>query len=88
MEVKLSKQARKYLANANKTAQKQLTSALKGLENFEGDIVPLQGIKDTYRLKIPHYRIVFRLENGAAVVFVIEINTRTNIKYNEYRRRR
>ena len=87
MEVRLSKQAQKYLAAADKTAQRVLYRALDGLSHFEGDIVRLSGIKDTYRLKIPHYRIVFRLENGAAVVFVIEINTRTNIKYREYHRR-
>ena len=87
MEVRLSKQAQKYLAGANDAALKALHRALDGLSRFEGDIVRLSGLKDTYRLKIPHYRIVFRLENGAAVVYVIEINTRTNIKYDRYRRR-
>ena len=87
MEVRLSKQAQKFLAGADKIAGKALLRALDGLSRFEGDIVRLKGIENTYRLKIPHYRIVFRLENGAAIVFVIEINTRTNIKYREYHRR-
>lgn len=88
VEVRLSKQAQKYLSRTDDAARKKLYNALDGLSRFEGDIVPLRGIKETYRLKIPHYRIIFRLENGAAVVFVIEINVRTNIKYNEFRRRK
>jgi len=31
--------------------------------------------------KIAHYRILFRWERGSIIIEVIEINTRTNIKY-------
>ncbi len=34
-----------------------------------------------YRFKIAHYRILFEWVKGEIVITVIEINTRTNIKY-------
>ena len=46
-----------------------------------GDIVPLKGYANRYRYKILHYRITFEWVKGEIVITVIEINTRTNIKY-------
>ena len=45
------------------------------------DIVRLAGTKNGYRYKIAHYRILFTWNKGEIVITVIEINTRTNIKY-------
>lgn len=81
MEVKLKKQARKYLASVDENTRKKLLKALEQLSKLEGDIRPLAGQPDHYRYKIAHYRILFTREKGSIVIFVIEINTRTNIKY-------
>jgi mRNA-degrading endonuclease RelE of RelBE toxin-antitoxin system len=48
---------------------------------MEGDIKPLHGVKNGYRYKIAHYRIIFEWIKGDILITVIEINTRTNIKY-------
>lgn len=37
-----------------------------------------------YRFKIEKYRIIFEWVKGIVTIVVIEINTRTNIKYHEY----
>ena len=63
-----------------KTRQK-LYRALEQLSRLEGNIVPLAGYTSRYRYKIDHYRIVFDWIRGQIVITVIEISTRTNIKY-------
>ncbi len=63
-----------------KTRQK-LYKALDQIARFEGNIVPLGGYKNRFRYKIDHYRITFDWVRGEIVITVIEINTRTNIKY-------
>ncbi len=81
MEVKLKKQPQKYLASADERTRKRLYKALDQLSRLEGNIVPLEGKKNRYRYKIPHYRIIFEWVKGEIIITVIEINTRTNIKY-------
>lgn len=81
MEVKLKKQPQKYLASVDEATRKKLYRALDQLSKLEGDIVPIAGKKGIYRYKISHYRITFEWRKGEFVITVIEINTRTNIKY-------
>ena len=59
----------------------QLERALDKLSRLEGDIDPIRGMKNRYRFKIDHYRILFTWEKGDIIITVVEINTRTNIKY-------
>ena len=66
----------------DKNTRKKLYKALDDLKELKGDIVPLAGKKNLYRYKIPQYRIIFEWIQGEIVITVIEINTRTNIKYN------
>ena len=81
MEIKLKKQPQKYLSSVDEATRKKLYKALDQLSVLEGDIVPLAGQKNRYRYKIPHYRIIFVWVKGELVILVLEINTRTNIKY-------
>lgn len=81
MEIKLKKQPQKYLKSVDENTRKRLYKALDQLSRLEGNIVPLGGTKNRYRYKIDHYRIIFEWIRGEIVITVIEINTRTNIKY-------
>ena len=81
MEIRLKKQPQKYLAGADEITRKKLYKALDQLSRLEGDIVRLSGTRNRYRYKIPHYRIIFEWEKGEIIITVLEINTRTNIKY-------
>ena len=83
MEIVLKKQPRKYLQAVDAKTRKKLEAALEELSRLEGDIVPIRGVKNMYRYKIDHYRIIFERIKGDLVITVIEINTRTNIKYRE-----
>ena len=83
LQVKLKKQPQKYLAKVNRETYEMLRKALRGLEKWKGYIVRI-GNTSYYRLKIPHYRIIFEYNKGINVIEVEEINTRTNIKYRRY----
>lgn len=81
MEIILKKQAQKYLDSVDENTRKKLYKALDHLSRLEGDIKPLKGQKNQYRYKIAHYRILFEWVKNELVITVIQINTRTNIKY-------
>lgn len=81
MELVFKKQPQKYLASVDEPTRKKLYKALDELSRLEGDIVRLSGYTNRYRYKISHYRILFEWVKGEIVITVIEINTRTNIKY-------
>ena len=81
MEIRLKKHVQKYLDSVDANTRKKLYKALDQLSRLEGDIVPLKGTPNHYRYKITHYRILFEWVRGEIVITVIEINTRTNIKY-------
>ena len=70
-----------YLASVDEPTRKKLYKALEELSRLEGDIVPIKGYSNRYRYKIAHYRILFEWVKGEIVITVIEINTRTNIRY-------
>lgn len=81
MQLYLKKQPQKYLASVDNATRTKLYKALDELSRLEGDIKPLKGKPSYYRKKISHYRIVFKWTKGDIIITVIEINTRTNIKY-------
>ena len=81
MEILLRKQPKKYLASVDANTRKKLYKALDELSQLKGDIVRLGGYDHRYRYKRQHYRITFDWVKGTLVITVIEINTRTNIKY-------
>lgn len=81
MEIRLKKQPQKYLASVDEKTRKKLYKALDQLSRLEGNIVRLGGYKSRYRYKIDHYRIVFDWVQSEIIIVVVEINTRTNVKY-------
>lgn len=81
VEIVLKKQAQKYLDSVDANTREKLYKALDQLSRLEGDIKPLKGYPNHYRFKIAHYRILFKWEKGRIEIIVLEINTRTNIKY-------
>jgi mRNA-degrading endonuclease RelE of RelBE toxin-antitoxin system len=81
--VRLKKQPQRYLSKANSGAYARLRKALDDLEEWKGDIVKLKN-SDYYRLKIPHYRIIFTYDGEINIIYIEEINTRSNISYRRY----
>lgn len=84
LTIKLAKQPQKYLKKVSTSIRNKLIKALKELALLEGDIKPLKGTGHLFRYKIEQYRIIFSWVKGEITIEVIEINSRTNIKYRRY----
>lgn len=81
MKIRLAKQPQKYLAKVDEKTREKLKRCLEDVANLRGDIKKLQGQPNLFRYKVNHYRIIFEYIRGDIIITVIEINTRTNIKY-------
>lgn len=81
MELRLKKQPQKYLARVDRYTRNKLWKALDEIKQLRGNIEKLKGYQNRYRYKLEHYRIVFDWIKGEVVIVIIEINSRTNIKY-------
>lgn len=81
MELRLKKQPQKYLASVDERTRQKLWKALDQIKTFSGNIDRLEGFQNRYRYKMDHYRIIFEWVEGEIIIIVVEINTRTNIKY-------
>jgi len=76
MKVVLHRDAEKYLDRIPEPAKSHVEDALYDLEEEppKGDIRPLAGQQDTFRLKIGGYRIIFRCKNDS--IYVTHIDPR------------
>ena len=74
MQVKLSKRAEKYYLSQDSITRQRLKRGLKGLEDepFTGDIVPMHGIPNTYRLRVGKYRILFSVDDDTVIATNID----------------
>jgi mRNA-degrading endonuclease RelE of RelBE toxin-antitoxin system len=79
MQVELKKQPKKYLSKTDKKNYDKIKAALKGLEDWQGDIKALEGHQNEYRLKIPPYRVLFTYIKGKDVITITKINTRGDV---------
>jgi len=79
MIIKLSKQAEKYLTKVPADIREKLLKGLEDIKELKGNIQPL--VIGGYRYKIHHYRIIFNIDHQNDAACIIEINTRSNIKY-------
>lgn len=70
LDVKLGKQAEKYFHSQDRVTRQRLKKGLSGLEKEppEGDIVPIQGVPNTFRLRIGDFRVLFREDADAIIV--------------------
>ena len=56
VQIRLKKQAQKYLDSVDDNTRQKLYKALEQLSRWEGDIVRLAGTTNRYRYKIAHSR--------------------------------
>ena len=69
------KSARKFLKSQDAKTQAQIIAAIKRL-SWSGDITTIGGTKDTFRLRVRTFRILYRVDHGKLIVMVIDIDNR------------
>lgn len=83
MEIKLSRQAIKFLNKLNADRRNQLKQAIRGLtmKPPQGDIKALKGTQNEYRLRVGKYRVIYSydIKNTLEILLVLKIGTRGDI---------
>jgi len=82
VRIELGKQPKKYMAICNQKDYDKINETLATLENpqnLQGKIKKLQGRKDEYRISIPPFRIIFKLDKISKMIIVTKIDTRGNV---------
>ena len=75
MRVVKSKQVKKYIDSQNNPTKERLNKALDNLPN--GDVVPIVGLPNTFRLRVGGFRAIFVKESD--IIKVTTINSRGQI---------
>ena len=78
----LKKKAKKFLDSLPKKEQLRIVSAIRLLPDGE-DIKKLRGHEGLFRLRIGDYRIIYTIDNGTCVIFIIDVGNRGQI-YKRY----
>ncbi len=76
MNIRLSKQAEKFLKNTNEPIKGRIIKGIKNIPN--GDIKPLKGVENKYRLRIGDYRVVYT-KNSNEIYEIYKIQKRNDI---------
>ena len=71
MQVKKSKQVRKYLDRQNSETRERLESALDDLPS--GDVIPIVNMPNTFRLRVGKYRAIFVYDDDIIKVTVLNV---------------
>lgn len=75
MKIKYSKQAEKYLKKLHRPKREQIINAIHLLP--EGDVKPMNGRGNLYRLRVNDYRVIFSREG--AILLITKIGSRGDI---------
>ena len=70
MRVVKSKQVKKYIDAQDRPTRERLNAALSRLP--VGDVVPIVGLKDTFRVRVGDFRAIFVKEKDIIRVTVID----------------
>ncbi len=81
-QIVISKKAKKFIDKLPKNEKSRITSAIEKLPNGE-DIKKLKGHDDLLRLRVGNYRIIYTVDNGKLIVYVIDTDNRGDI-YKKY----
>ncbi len=81
-QIIIKKKAKKFIDRLPINEKKRVVSVIERLPNGE-DIKKLRGHENLLRLRVGNYRIVYTMDNGKLIVYVIDIDNRGEI-YKRY----
>lgn len=81
-QIIIKKRAKKYIDKLPMNERKRIVYAIERLPNGD-DIKKLKGHDDLLRLRVGDYRIIYTVDNGKCIVYVIDAGNRGEI-YNKY----
>lgn len=81
-QIIIKKKAKKFIDGLPMNERKRIVSAIERLPDGE-DIKKLKGHGNFLRLRVGNYRIIYTVDNGELIVYVIDAGNRGQI-YNRY----
>ena len=78
----IKKPAKKFIDGLPLPERRRIVEAIERLPGY-GDIKRLQGHSDLYRLRVGVYRVIYSVDNGEFVIYVVDAGSRGQI-YNRY----
>lgn len=81
-QIIIKKKAKKFIDGLPINERRRVVAAIERLPNGE-DIKRMKGHEDLLRLRVGPYRIIYTVDNGELVVYVIDAGNRGPI-YNSY----
>lgn len=81
-EIIIQKKAKKFIDALPKPDRIRVVEAIEQLPNGS-DIKPLKGHDGLFRLRVGSYRIIYTVDHGQLIVYVIDANNRGQV-YNRY----
>lgn len=78
----IKKKAKKFIDKLPINEKKRVVSAIERLPNGE-DIKKLKGHDELLRLRVGEYRIIYSVDNGKLIVYVVDVGNRGDI-YKRY----
>ena len=80
--IELLKKARKIIAAQPKNQQERILKAINNLPE-SGDIIPLSGRKDFFRLRVGDYRIIYKIQDELLLITIINADNRGQVYKNK-----
>ncbi len=77
-QIIIKKKAKKFIDRLPVNERKRVVSAIGQLPNGE-DIKKLRGHSNLLRLRVGNYRVVYTVDNGQLIVYVIDIDNRGEV---------
>lgn len=78
----IQKKAKKFIDKLPKDTKTNIINAIEKLP-YTGDIKPLKGHTNLMRLRVGKYRVIYSVDNGKYIIYIIDAGNRGQI-YNKY----
>ena len=76
--IEILKKARKFIEAQPKNQQERILKAIYNLPE-SGDIVPFSGKKNTYRLRVGNYRIIYKIQDELLLITIVNADNRGQV---------
>lgn len=80
-QIIIKKKAKKFIDRLPANERRRVVAAIELLPNGE-DIKRLKGHSDLLRLRVGDFRIIYTVDNGKLIVYVIDAGNRGQIYHN------
>ena len=78
-QIIIKKRAKKFIDKLSQNERKRIVTAIEKLP--DGDIKKLKGHDDLMRLRVGSYRIIYSVDNGRLIIYIIDAGNRGEIYY-------